>query len=453
MIKVAIDGIFAPALTGGLPRQKLDELVPELEAAQRELLERRGKDIGFYDLPQKRDVGRQLAEEVRRLRALADDLVLLGIGGSSLGGQALVSALAHTTERHVRVHFLDNIDPDTISSVLASLDPARSAVVVITKSGGTVETLAQLLIIRRWLRASLGQGEARSRMSFITDPEKGLLRELAAREGIRAFEIPPNVGGRYSVLTPVGLLPAAFLGIDIAAILQGAADMVERVTSTDVRQNPACQLAAASVLAQRELGRSQLVFMPYSDALRVTSAWFVQLWAESLGKRLDRHGREVRAGQTPIPAVGATDQHAQVQLFVEGPLDKLVAMLSVSEARHAMPIPDELDDREEVTYLHGKDLKDLLDAERRATRAALLDSGTPVVDLTLQRVDAEHLGGLLVLLEAACACAGLVMGIDPFDQPGVEAGKRMAFGLMGRRGYEKEAERVRARESLGDKVS
>jgi glucose-6-phosphate isomerase len=448
MISVAIDGLFAPTLEGGLPPERLQEFASEMSAAQRELMARRDTDIGFYDAPSHTETAKAILAEVTRLRSLADDLILLGIGGSSLGGQALTTALAGTSERDVRVHFLDNIDPDTLSLLISRLEPSRTAVVAVTKSGNTVETLAQLLIVRRWLRSSLGQGEARSRMTFVTDPDKGLLRELAHSEGIRAFDIPPNIGGRYSVLTPVGLLPAAFLGIDINKVLAGAAAMVERVSSDDVLRNPATLLAAGAVLAQRDRGRNCIVMMPYSDALRVATAWFVELWAESLGKAHDRYGKIVHAGQTPIAALGVTDQHAQLQLFLEGPPDKVIAMVAVDKPRRPMPIPDEFPDREDLAYLHGRDLGDLLAAERRATRAALLDAGVPVLDISLPRINEESLGGLLLLLEAACACAGLLTGVNPFDQPGVDSGKRMTMGLLGRPGYDEDAARVGAREAL-----
>jgi glucose-6-phosphate isomerase len=453
MITVGIDGLFAPTLEGGIARERLEQMLPELVAAQRELNARRGRDIGFYDAPLRRDLVQGVLEEVRRLRSIADDLLVLGIGGSSLGGPALCAALGHTSERDVRVHFLDNIDPDPVAALLDGLDASRTAAAVVTKSGDTVETLAQLLIVRRWLRASLGQGEARSRMTFVTDPEKGLLRELARSEGIRAFDIPPEVGGRYSVLTPVGLLPAAFLGIDIIEVLAGAADMAERVGSTEVVTNPACLFAAGAVLAQRHLGRNSLVMMPYADALRVTASWFVHLWAESLGKRFDRFGKEVRAGQTPIPALGAVDQHAQLQLFIEGPTDKVVCLVGVDKFHHELVIPDELADHEELGYLSGRDLGELLTAERRGTRAALLDAGVPVLDVSLPMVDEQSLGGFLLLLEAACACTGILTGVNPFDQPGVEAGKRMTMGLLGRAGYADDAASLTARESSGNRIS
>lgn len=448
MIRVAIDGVTTPVLESGPDASKLEALWPELSQAHQALMSMRGSTLGFYDLPQRKEEARALVAEAKRLRSLADDLVVLGIGGSSLGGQALQQALA-TGERPVRAHFVDNVDPDTLGTLLDRLTPERTAAAVITKSGSTIETLAQLLILRRWFKASVGQGEARSRMTFVTDPEKGLLRELARTEGIRAFDIPPNVGGRFSVLTAAGLLPAAYLGIDIEAVLRGAERMAQRVTQDASSDNPACLLAAGALFAAREQGASSLVIMPYSDALRTLSAWFVQLWAESLGKRLDRDGGIVHRGQTPIPAVGVTDQHAQLQLFVEGPRDKAVVMVTVKKRQRGLAIPDELVDHEGVSFLHGRDLGELLDAERRATRAALLNAGVPVIDVEIPMVDAESIGGLLMLFEAACACTGWAMGIDPFDQPGVEAGKRMAFGLLGRDGYDADAQQVLAREAVG----
>lgn len=452
-IGVAIDGLFAPRLEGGLNPDVWNELLPHLQSAHGELMRRRGKDIGFFDVAGAPSLAKNLKSEVTRLRSLADDIIVLGIGGSSLGGQALCTALSTPVDAPTRVHFVDNIDPETLSRLLERLQPERTTVLVITKSGGTVETLAQLLIVRRWLRVAVGQGESRVRMTFVTDPTQGLLRELANKEGIRTFEIPSNVGGRYSALTPVGLLPAALCGIDVAQVLKGAEKMAVRIANQDVKQNPATLLAAGAYLALTKMARTSLVFMPYSDALRVTSAWFVQLWAESLGKRLNKKGQVVHAGQTPIAALGATDQHAQLQLFVEGPRDKAVILLAVQEFSKRMPIPDELPEYEQVSYLQGKDLLDLFVAERRATRAALLSAGVPIFDISVPRIDSENLGALLMLLEGACACVGVMLGIDPFDQPGVEAGKRMAQGLLGRVGYEVEEQRVKAREALENRVN
>ncbi len=452
-LRVDVAGIFRPALERG-PEDFSDTLRKSIAGAHLQLMEQHGHQVGFYDVPSDLETLLAVETEVKRLKSLADDLLVFGIGGSSLGGQALTRTLADD-DQSARVHFVDNVDPDSLVPLLNRLQPERTVAAVITKSGGTVETVAQLLIVRKWMRAALGQGAAKPRIVFITDPATGLLRDLAQTEGVRALDIPTNVGGRFSILTPVGLLPAAFAGVDIAQVCAGAAAMASECTapfSSDAQSftsNPAAVFAAAALMAQKNLGANNLVMMPYSDPLRLIAPWFVQLWAESLGKRHNRQGEEVRAGQTPIPAVGATDQHAQVQFFIEGPLDKLITMISVSEHRHSLLLPDELPERDEVNFLHGRDLGELLWAERRATRVALLDAGVPVVELKLPKVTATHVGELLMLLQASCALTGWTMGIDPFDQPGVEAGKRMALGLLGRIGYESEAERVTMREDHG----
>jgi glucose-6-phosphate isomerase len=453
MIHVSLEGLLQPVCEGGLDREEVGTARTALEEAHHSLMLRRNEDIGFYNLPGETGEIEACVTEAKRLRALATDLLVLGIGGSSLGGQALLGSHRPVGDMSTKVHFLDNIDPDTLQWTLGRLDPAQTAAVVITKSGGTVETMALFLTVRRWLKSSLGLGAAQSRMTFITDPNKGLLRSLAQSEGVRSFSIPANVGGRFSVLTAVGLLPAAFMGMDIAAVCAGARQMSERVQGNDLVNNPAAQFALGTLMSQRALGSNNLVLMPYADGLRILSQWFVQLWAESLGKRFDTQGQEVRTGQTPVPAVGATDQHAQLQLFVEGPKDKVVAMIHVKSFEHASPIPDELNGREEVTFLHGRDLRELLEAERRATRSALLTSGVGVIDIVVERLSPEVMGCLFVLFEAACALAGTAMKIDPFNQPGVEAGKRMAFGLLGRVGYEADAELVRARESMEQGLS
>jgi glucose-6-phosphate isomerase len=436
-------------LEGGLSQDSLATIEPELQAAQRELLQRRGQDVGFLDLPLATDLGKTLLTEAKRLRALADDLLVLGIGGSSLGGQTLASALHSKNDLNVRVHFLDNIDPDHVSDLLGALDPHRSAVVVISKSGATVETLAQFLVVRRWFRASVGQGESRARTVFVTDPTAGWFREIAGSEGIRAFDIAPNVCGRYSVLSAAGLLPAAFLGIDIDKLCRGAAEMVQAVTvaPSEVLNQPAGRFAAAALLAERALGRRILVMMPYSDALRRLAHWFVQLWAESLGKRFDRNGNEVRVGQTPIAAVGTSDQHAQLQLFIDGPRDKVVVLLTAKTSNRSLVIPDEYADQPQVSFLHKHDLSTVFAAQRRATRAALLEAGVPVIDVELPQIDEAAVGGLLVLFEAAAATAGLMLNIDPFSQPGVQAQRQMALGLLGHDEHLGAVARVLARES------
>jgi glucose-6-phosphate isomerase len=266
---------------------------------------------------------------------------------------------------------------------------------------------------------------------FVTDPKSGALRPLAERLGVTALDIPPNVGGRFSGLTPVGTLPAALIGIDVKSLLAGAGTMVARCATTDLTQHPAGLYALLQWLADTQLKKSIAVFMPYSDPLRDFAAWFVQLWAESLGK-LRSDGTSV--GSTPLAALGATDQHAQVQLFMEGPADKTVTFVTVEERGTDVVIPAGFSDVKELGYLEGHSLGELIDIEQRATAGALAKRGRPNMTIRLDRVDATSVGELMMFLELATAYAGQLYGIDAFNQPGVELGKQFAYALLGRPG-------------------
>lgn len=392
--------------------------------------------LGFLELPERRDLAAQCTRVAADARGRVDDVVVLGIGGSALGPIALRTALrppgwnalpASARDGFPRLHVLDNVDPRTIGGTLAQLDLARTLFVVTSKSGGTAETMAQFLVVDARLREARLPRERH--LVFVTDPEKGALRAIARAEGIPALEVPPNVGGRFSVLSPVGLLPAALAGMDVDGLLRGAGALAARCTGSELETNPAGVYATLQWLADTRLGRNQHVFMPYSDALRDMAAWFVQLWAESLGK-IRPDGSHV--GPTPIAALGATDQHSQVQLFMEGPANKTVTFLAVQERDDDVPIPHGYPDVRELAYLGGHSLGELLDVERRATAGALARRGRPNLTITLERVDAEHVGELFMLLELATAYAGALYGVNAFDQPGVELGKQFAYAMLGR---------------------
>lgn len=392
--------------------------------------------LGFLDLPDDRELLASVQGFAARARGRYDDVVVLGIGGSALGPIALRTALcapawndlpASARGGRPRLHVLDNVDPRTIHSLLSRVALPRTLFVVTSKSGGTAETMAQFLIVLGRLRtASL---PAREHLVFVTDPEHGALRALARRDDLPALTIPPNVGGRYSVLTPVGLLPAALVGIDCASLLEGAADMLKRCAPAQLSHNPAGCYAMLQWMSDRELGKGIHVFMPYSDALRDMAAWFVQLWAESLGKKgADGQG----TGPTPLAALGATDQHSQVQLFMEGPANKTLTLVTVGSAAQDVTIPALEPGVRELAYLGGHTLHELLDIERRATAGALARRGRPNMTLALDAVDAWHVGGLFMLLELATIYAGALYGVDPLDQPGVELGKQFAYAMLGR---------------------
>ena len=378
--------------------------------------------------------------EGRRLARLADTLVLDGIGGSALGPLALETALR---PKRGRLVVFDNVDPEGVRARLASLDPRRTAVNVITKSGSTAETMANLLILLDWMERRLGPGHLR-RWSATTDPSKGDLLTLARRLGIPTLEIPQNVGGRFSVLTAVGLLPAAFLGLDVDALVDGARAMRRHCWSAPAERNAGVMAAVLLHGMATRRGRNVQVMMPYADGLLHLADWYRQLWAESLGKRMDRAGRVVETGQTPVTSLGATDQHSQVQLYMEGPQDKVVTFLEVAAVNGDVRIPRRHLDLDSMGYLGGRTLGELIAAEKRGTEIALTSAGRPSFTYVLPRISAHVLGQLLYLFEFQTALSGELYGIDAFDQPGVEAGKVAAYALMGRKGYEKDAARLTA---------
>ena len=399
--------------------------------------------LGFLSLPDAGESREHIQEVADGFGQWFRTIVVLGIGGSALGTQTLRDALRgphwnelsdEAREHFPRLYVLDNPDPDTVESLLGRIDLRTTLFNVVSKSGSTAETAALYLVVRSRLAAALEDEDAvRGHLLFTTDPERGALRPLAEADGIPALTVPPDVGGRFSVLSAVGLLPAAVLGLDLEALLGGAADMRERCMDPDLRRNPAGLLATLLHAADRERGQPIHVLMPYADRLRTFGLWFQQLWAESLGKvRADG----VSVGPTPLPALGAVDQHAQVQLFMEGPVDKVVLFLGVRRRARAVPIPSVHPDVDEFGYLGGSDLGTLLDAEQRATAEALRRGGRPNLTLTVDRVDERALGGLFMLFEMATVLAGVLYEIDPMVQPGVELGKELTYGLMGRDGYE-----------------
>lgn len=398
---------------------------------------RKAGSLPFSDLP-RQDVS-ALERYAAERRGSFDDLVVLGIGGSSLGLLAVNAALRTPFPRLEpvpRLTVLDNIDPVRVSSLLGTLDPRRTLVNVITKSGDTAETMSTFLVFRRWLEDRLGARAAREHVVATTDAARGALRKIAADEGLAAFTVPDGVGGRFSVLTPVGLLPAALLGIDIRGLLAGAASMDRRLAAPELMENPALLGAVLHRVAYDD-GRRISVMFAYADQLFLLADWYRQLWAESLGKRRRLDGTERPVGPTPVKALGVTDQHSQVQLYRDGPDDKVFTFLTVDRFAASVPIPavGDAEGLDAVAYLGGHSLEELLAAEERATEAALHLAGRPVTRISFPEVSPACVGEYFHLMEATTVAAGALFGIDPLDQPGVEAGKQYAYGLMGRRGF------------------
>jgi len=405
--------------------QAFKEHGPLLLQAREALLAKR-KDpqsmLGWMDLPEDTETLRRI-RRYREANPWVEDFVLLGIGGSALGPKALESAF---NESGVRFHYVDHVEPEPVLRLLRGLDPRKTLVNAVSKSGATAETLAALLVFLNWLRENLGE-DWRRHLVLTTDPRRGALRALAEKEGLEAFSIPDNVGGRFSVLSPVGLLPLAFAGMDLEALLMGARKANE-LALAPLEENLPLKTALLQHL-HRHLPIT--VFMVYSERLKYLPAWFVQLHDESLGKR---DGEGNRVGTTAVPALGPQDQHAQVQLFREGPLDKLIVLVVPERATEDLTLP-QMEGLTEAAYLFGKGLFQLLKAEAEATYQALAEAGQRVYTLYLSEVSPYTVGWLLQHLMWQTAFLGELWGVNAFDQPGVELGKRLTFALLGRPGY------------------
>jgi glucose-6-phosphate isomerase len=379
--------------------------------------------LGFLDLPYNLTLHRDTAELAEMYRHKHGTLFVAGIGGSSLGLRAILSALGDQSGGNVVV--VDSPDSRVITRAVAEVPPENSVISVITKSGGTAETLSIFMELRR----KLGDDAP---VVAITDPVNGQLRELARIKGWSTLPVPANVGGRFSVLSPVGLFPAAFAGINTAGLLKGAAGVVEDF-DTNAEKSLAAVLAGAFLSKFRS--HPVHVFMPYSDYLYDTALWFAQLWAESLGKAADLNGNSVATGQTPLACRGPADQHSLVQLFMEGPADKTVTIVTEGEPEDTKAKPVEFADQPAMNYLEGRNPDVLRMAEAEATATALSERGLPVSRIHIPCIDDAYLGQLFMALEIATVLSGLALGIDPLNQPGVERGKLLTYTAMGREGY------------------
>ena len=391
----------------------------------------KAKEVGFTELPyQNIDEIKTIARE---LSGTYNDLIVLGIGGSALGFEAVVDALLphgyNSLSFNVRRSFprhwlLDNADPSLVNSVLKYCNQEDTFVLVISKSGSTVETAANFALVYEWLKSK--NQDMKKHILVITDPDKGILREFVNEKGVRSMPLADNVGGRYSVLSPVGLLPAAMLGIDVDKILSGAAKVVE----SDWKQF----LTMAAIYMHFMESRNITALMPYSSRLVKFAEWFCQLWGESLGKCKSVNGETIYFGTTPLRLTGSVDQHSQLQLLREGPDDKFITFIGLSSHEGEKTLKGDM--HSAYSYMTGFKMGDLLNAELKATEAALLTLGRPSMKLELTMLDEDGLGQLFMIFQYVVAIIGLANDIDPFNQPGVEEGKDFAYGIMGRKGYE-----------------
>src|ERR1035437_7089698 len=425
----------------GLTEPELFGLETRLKEAQESVLRQAntGK-LGFVDLPNHIDEAKKIMSWAKKVRGSFDTVVVLGIGGSALGNIAMQQALRpiywnladkEARKGWLRLFVFDNVDPRWAADISSVLNPRKTLFNVISKSGTTAESLAAYFIFRKAVEEKVGVKKAPDHFVITTDARKGYLRELADREKMTSFVVPDNVGGRFSVLTSVGLVAAALTGINLVELLAGAGAMRARCQTGSPKTDPAAAYAAVQYLYYQK-GVKLSVLMPYSQSLYSVADWYRQLWAESLGKKLDRAGRTVNAGPTPIKALGVTDQHSQAQLYMEGPYDKVVSFLSVEDFGKKAVIPKV----DKAHYLGGRTLNELLKAEEQGTRAALTKAQRPNLTLTVDAISETTVGELFFFFEMATAYMGELMNINAFDQPGVELAKVYTHALMGRSGYE-----------------
>ena len=431
----------------GIKQSELDEMQDKAQKAFGYVNDNRGRDdlfMGWTELPyNQNEIVEDILKTAEKVRKNFKYFVVLGIGGSALGPIMAFNALKHLHYNELpddkrngpKFYVEDNVDPVRMAALLDVIEPEKTCFNVISKSGATSETMTQYLIIADILKKK--GVNLPDNIIFTTDASRGNLIKIDQSYGgkFKKYVLPDGVGGRFSEMCPVGLLPAAVLGIDIKAMLAGAGYMDELCSKPDIRSNPALACAALQYITMKQ-GKNINVLMPYSDNLKLMADWYCQLWAESLGKAVDYDGKTVNAGTTPVKSLGVTDQHSQVQLYIEGPYDKVITFISVGKYACEMPIAHGCEDIPDVGFLGGHTMQELIQAENKATAYALMRAGRMNYTINMPEVNEFTLGQLMYLLELQTAYTGALLNIDTFNQPGVENGKKATFALLGKRGYE-----------------
>lgn len=430
----------------GISLKELHKRKKQAQAAHAYLKENRGKaelSLGWTELPfcQAESV-KEMLRLARDVRKRCDFFVVLGIGGSALGASTIFNALCHLHHNELKkaerkapkFYVEDNVDPARMRALFEIIDLEKTCFFVVSKSGSTSETMAQLLIVSSALqKAGLPFKE---HLIFATDKGKGNLERFAKKFGpIDCLYLPEGVGGRFSVLSPAGLFPAAVLGIDVKLLLAGAAFMEKLNKPADLQKNPALMGAVLQKICM-ERGKNISVLMPYSDHLKCFADWYAQLWAESLGKGKSLDGTPCHAGQTPVKSLGVTDQHSQLQLYAEGPFDKVVCFLSPQAYEDSAPVPNFSTGIPDLDFLCGHSLEELISAENRATAYALTKAKRLNYTVKIPTLNPFVLGELFYFFELVTAYTGYFLNVNAYDQPGVEAGKQAAFALLGKKGFE-----------------
>ncbi|MBF0567826.1 MAG: glucose-6-phosphate isomerase [Nitrospirae bacterium] len=417
----------------GLSLVEIEGIREKTAIAHSQIHERKWEELAFVDL---------VNQDTAKIKELAESIVknsdlflLLGIGGSAMGPRAILEALQpmHNFRNHPKIFIYDNIDPRTLDAIIEIIDPHRTTVNVVSKSGNTAETVASFMIFWEHMNKALGS-EAARRFIITTNPEGGILRQIVRENNLMSLPIHPSIVGRYSVLSPAGLLLSEIAEINSDELLLGAKDILTKCSNAELWENPAYLFSVLLYLMCVKEKRTVNVMMPYADGLKSLSEWFCQLWAESLGK--------LGLGITPYPAVGTTDQHSQLQLWMEGPEDKVVIFIRIDDYGSNIRIPKVFETIEEFSLLSGQCLNDLIGAAAKSTELALSNASKPNMTITMPSLDAYHVGQLFMFFQICTTFMGFLFGVNPFNQPWIEAGKNNTFGLLGKRGFQKQKEDI-----------
>ena len=445
MIKMKFDfsNILSENVENGLSRNELISSEELIDEVKNNILGKMNSEYFALKLP-----GVMLNEiteietYARYIQSNFENFVVVGMGGSSLGNEMLhfgLKGIYYNLINKPKMYFLDNIDPESTLTLLNSLDLVKTVFNIITKSGDTTETLQNfLLIVQELKKRNLDLNE---HLVFTTDPKKGFLRKNSEKLNVKTFPIYSLVGGRYSVLSYVGLLSAAVEGIDIRALLQGAHEFQKSISEIKANQNPSFLFSLFQYLLLKKKRIRTTVLFSYSDGLRYLGEWYIQLLAESIGKRYSRTRKEIFSGILPFSARGASDQHSVLQLFIEGPADKLFVFICPEQYRFdnmiSSDVPFEVDN---LKHLLNKKYSELIINECKATKASLSMSNRTNMSIVLKRIDEFELGKLIYFLELSVISLGELLNVNPIDQPAVELGKRLTYGLMGKENFVHEKE-------------
>jgi glucose-6-phosphate isomerase len=435
-LKVNIEDIFEFATQDQV--QNMSELLNQNQKVLHNKIGKGNEYLGWLSLPSSitQEEIKSIEETANRLRSNSEIIVVIGIGGSYLGSKAVIDALGHTfdnlipNQNPIVLFAGHNICEEYHSELLDLLDKHTYSIVVISKSGTTTEPAIAFRLLKQHLESKVGKEESVNRIVAITDAKKGALRQLASQEGYKTFIIPNDVGGRYSVLTPVGLLPIAIAGFDIKEFIKGAADAeIQTGVETPFEVNAACQyVAARNALYQN--GYKVEIMVNYTPKLHFLTEWWKQLYGESEGKE--------NKGIFPAGVDFTTDLHSLGQYIQEGERTLFETVVSVNKTRRHLTIPSDTENLDDLNYIAGKRLSDVNRMAQLGTTLAHLDGKVPNINIEIPEINEYWIGYLLYFFEKACALSGYVLGVNPFDQPGVEAYKKNMFALLGKKGYEEQ---------------